>query len=141
MNILPDAPTLIWFLDGNETELSLKANQLISDTANVPCVSTASLQEKGIKIRLSSLAFEPGYDNLLAMLDQNGFKLLLITLQHTRHWKPKRTQPGRSNCHTEPSIRARASLSGKYGLSLERLQTRSKNIINVLLLNQLKIPK
>lgn len=37
-----------------------------------------------IKIRLGSLSFEPGYNNLLALLDQNGFELLPVTFQHTR---------------------------------------------------------
>lgn len=37
-----------------------------------------------IKIRLGSLSFEPGYDNLLTLLEQNGFDFLPITFQHTR---------------------------------------------------------
>ncbi|GAB4019832.1 hypothetical protein GCM10028808_58940 [Spirosoma migulaei] len=36
-----------------------------------------------IKIRLGSLSFEPGYDNLLALLALNGFELLPVTFQHT----------------------------------------------------------
>lgn len=44
----------------------------------------ASLWEMAIKIRLGSLGFEPGYDNLLALLNQNGFELLPITFHHTR---------------------------------------------------------
>ncbi|UFH53607.1 type II toxin-antitoxin system VapC family toxin [Spirosoma sp. KNUC1025] len=84
MNLLLDTHTLIWFLNGNETNISAKAKQLITDSANVSYVSIASLWEMAIKIRLGSLSFEPGYDNLLALLDQNGFELLPITFQHTR---------------------------------------------------------
>ena len=84
MDLLLDTHVLIWFLNGNETDLSRKAKQLISDPANVSYVSVASLWEMAIKLRLGSLSFEPGYDNLLALLDQNGFELLPVTFQHTR---------------------------------------------------------
>ncbi len=85
MNLLLDTHTLIWFLNGNETDLSVKAKRLIADSANVSYVSIASIWEMAIKIRLGSLSFEPGYDNLLTLLAQNGFELLPITFQHTRH--------------------------------------------------------
>ena len=84
MNLLLDTHTLIWFLNGNETDLSAKAKRLIANSANVSYVSIASLWEMAIKIRLGSLSFEPGYDNLLALLAQNGFELLPVTFQHTR---------------------------------------------------------
>ena len=84
MNLLLDTHTLIWFLNGNETDLSTKARELITDSANVSYVSIASLWEMAIKIRLGSLSFKPGYDNLLTLLGQNGFELLPITFQHTR---------------------------------------------------------
>lgn len=84
MNLLLDTHTLIWFLNGNETDLSEKAKRLITDSENISYVSIASLWEMAIKIRLGSLSFEPGYDNLLALLNQNGFELLPITFQHTR---------------------------------------------------------
>ncbi|QDK81228.1 type II toxin-antitoxin system VapC family toxin [Spirosoma sp. KCTC 42546] len=78
-----DTHTLIWFLNGNETNLSAKARRLITDSANISYVSIASLWEMAIKIRLGSLSFEPGYNNLLALIDQNGFELLPVTFQHT----------------------------------------------------------
>lgn len=84
MNLLLDTHALIWFLNGNEKELSIKARQLITNPDNISYVSTASLWEMAIKIRLGSLSFEPGYDNLLDLLNQNGFELLPITFQHTR---------------------------------------------------------
>ncbi len=84
MNLLLDTHTLIWFLNGNETDLSTKAKRLIVDSTNISYVSIASLWEMAIKIRLGSLSFEPSYDNLLALLDQNGFELLPVTFQHTR---------------------------------------------------------
>ncbi|WP_246859646.1 type II toxin-antitoxin system VapC family toxin [Spirosoma sp. KCTC 42546] len=73
----------MWFLNGNETNLSAKARRLITDSANISYVSIASLWEMAIKIRLGSLSFEPGYNNLLALIDQNGFELLPVTFQHT----------------------------------------------------------
>ncbi len=84
MNLLLDTHTLIWFLNGNETSLSVKAKQLIAEPANRSYVSVASLWEMAIKIRLGSLSFEPGYDNLLILLEQNGFHFLPITFAHTR---------------------------------------------------------
>ena len=73
MDLLLDTHTLIWFLNGNETSLSVKAKQLIAEPANRSYVSVASLWEMAIKIRLGSLSFEPGYDNLLTLLEENGF--------------------------------------------------------------------
>jgi len=84
MNLLLDTHTLIWFLNGDETELSARAKQLITTPANTSFVSMASLWEMAIKIRLGSMTFKPGYENLLALIDQNGFGLLPITFQHTR---------------------------------------------------------
>lgn len=85
MNLLLDTHTLIWFLNGNEADLSTKARRLITDSANVSYVSIASIWEMAIKIRLGSLSFEPGYNNLMTLLTQNGFELLPVTFQHTRH--------------------------------------------------------
>ena len=84
MNLLLDTHALIWFLNGDDTNLSVKAKRLIADSANVSYVSIASLWEMAIKIRLGSLSFESGYDNLLSLLAQNGFELLPVTFQHTR---------------------------------------------------------
>lgn len=84
MNLLLDTHTLIWFLNGSETSLSVKAKQLITEPTNRSYVSVASLWEMAIKIRLGSLSFEPGYDNLLTLLEENGFDFLPITFQHTR---------------------------------------------------------
>ena len=84
MNLLLDTHVLIWFLNGNETDLSPKAKRLITDPANVSYISIASLWEMAIKIRLGSLLFEPGYANLLDLFDQNGFELLPVTFEHTR---------------------------------------------------------
>jgi len=84
MNLLLDTHALIWFLNGDETELSLQARQLISTPSNTSFISIASLWEMAIKIRIGSLSFEPGYENLLPLIDQNEFMLLPITFQHTR---------------------------------------------------------
>ena len=84
VNLLLDTHTLIWFLEGDETRLSAKAKSLISNPANVSYVSMAALWEMAIKIRLGTLTFLPGYDNLLPLFAQNGFEILPITIQHTR---------------------------------------------------------
>ena len=84
MNLLLDTHALIWFLEGDETRLSARAKSLISNPANVSYVSMATLWEMAIKIRLGTLTFLPGYDNLLPLFAQNGFEILPITIQHTR---------------------------------------------------------
>lgn len=84
MDLLLDTHTLIWFLNGDEKSLSLKAKRLVSDPANISYVSVATLWEMAIKIRLGTLSFQPGYDNLLPLFEENGFELLPITIQHTR---------------------------------------------------------
>ncbi|GAB3905043.1 hypothetical protein GCM10028803_35340 [Larkinella knui] len=84
MDLLLDTHTLIWFLNGNTKELSSTARSKIEDIRNSSFVSVVSLWEMAIKIRLGTLTFKPGYDNLLALIDQNGFELLPITFQHTQ---------------------------------------------------------
>lgn len=84
MNLLLDTHALIWFLDGNEKDLSQKAKSLILDNANKSFVSIATLWEMAIKIRLGSLTFEPGYDNLIDLIGKNGFDILPVTFLHTR---------------------------------------------------------
>lgn len=84
MDLPLDTHALIWFLEGDDTRLSAKANQLIIDPANVSYVSMATLWEMAIKIRLGTLTFQPGHDNLFALFEQNGFELLPITMPHTR---------------------------------------------------------
>ncbi|GAB4022045.1 type II toxin-antitoxin system VapC family toxin [Spirosoma koreense] len=84
MNLLLDTHALIWFLNGSTSDLSPTARKAISDPANTSFVSIASLWEMAIKIRLGTLTFTPGYENLLALLDGNGFELLPVTFSHTR---------------------------------------------------------
>jgi PIN domain nuclease of toxin-antitoxin system len=84
MDLLLDTHTLIWFLNGNIKYLSLTARTAIENSQNTSFISVASLWEMAIKIRLGTLTFKPGYDNLLALIDQNGFEVLPITFQHTQ---------------------------------------------------------
>ncbi|MGA0555985.1 type II toxin-antitoxin system VapC family toxin [Larkinella sp. VNQ87] len=84
MDLLLDTHTLIWFLNGDQRELSLRARAAIESSQNTSFVSVVSLWEMAIKIRLGTLTFKPGYENLLVLLDQNGFELLPITFRHTK---------------------------------------------------------
>jgi PIN domain nuclease of toxin-antitoxin system len=51
MNLLLDAHTFLWFIDGN-ARLSSTARDLIEDPENAKLVSAASFWEIGIKISL-----------------------------------------------------------------------------------------
>lgn len=84
MDLLLDTHALIWFLNGDPDNLSAKARVAIESEQNTSFVSVATLWEMAIKIRLGSLTFEPGYENLLALIDNNGFGVLPITFVHTR---------------------------------------------------------
>jgi PIN domain nuclease of toxin-antitoxin system len=85
MDLLLDTHTLIWFLNGDHKDLPFKTRREIENIEdNSSFVSVASLWEMAIKIRLGTLTFKPGYDNLLALIDQNGFELVPITFQHTQ---------------------------------------------------------
>ena len=68
MDLLLDTHALIWFLNGDPDNLSAKARAAIESEQNKSFVSVATLWEMAIKIRLGSLTFEPGYENLLALM-------------------------------------------------------------------------
>ena len=84
MDVLLDTHALIWFLNGDYQELSAKARSVIEDDQNTAFVSVATLWEMAIKIRLGLLTFKPGYESLLALIENNGFDILPITFLHTR---------------------------------------------------------
>ncbi|RRB04918.1 type II toxin-antitoxin system VapC family toxin [Larkinella rosea] len=84
MDLLLDTHTLIWFLNGNKKDLSIPARTEIENSENSSFVSVVSLWEMAIKMKLGTLTFKPGYDNLLTLIDQNGFELLPITFQRTQ---------------------------------------------------------
>lgn len=82
MNVLLDTHALLWFLNGSK-ELSAKARKTIETEDKRKFVSIASIWEIAIKISLGKLNFEPGLANLDALIFENGFEILPITIEHT----------------------------------------------------------
>ena len=76
---LLDTHILIWWL-ADDRQLKKIARSLIVDRNNLIFVSAASTWEIMIKKSLGKLEAP---DNLAEILDENHFKILPITLQHT----------------------------------------------------------
>jgi PIN domain nuclease of toxin-antitoxin system len=81
MKLLLDTHTLIWFLNGDE-KLSGKVKSAIEDVANEKFVSVASVWEIAIKISLDKFRFSMGFKNFLTLIEENGFGIVPITMEH-----------------------------------------------------------
>jgi PIN domain nuclease of toxin-antitoxin system len=81
MNLLIDTHSLIWFLNGDE-KLSLKSREAIESQVNLKFVSIASIWEIAIKISLGRFSFDKGFKEFLGLLDDNGFGIIPITVDH-----------------------------------------------------------
>ena len=82
MNILLDTHTFLRFING-EPNLSLEARSVIENETNERFISVASLCEMAIKISIGKLRFTSKFDDLIpSQLDQNGIKLLNISVRH-----------------------------------------------------------
>jgi len=78
MNLLLDTHVLLWWLDDNP-DLSLRARTVIADGNNLAFVSAAVIWEIQIKRALGKLKIPKNFRNVL---DQQGFELLDITVEH-----------------------------------------------------------
>lgn len=81
MNLLLDTHTLIWFLNGDPF-LTAKARSAIESSNNIKFVSMASVWEISIKFSLGKIQIPKGIKNLIALIEDNGFEFLPITLEH-----------------------------------------------------------
>lgn len=81
MDLLLDTHTLIWFLNGDK-RLSEKAKTIIEDLDNANFISIASIWEIAIKVSLDKLKFPQGFKHLLELIEENGFELLPISIEH-----------------------------------------------------------
>lgn len=82
MDVLLDTHTFIWFFNGDE-QLSFKAKKLIEDSKNIKFVSIASIWEVAIKIGLKKLVFDGNTNEIANLIEQNGFCILPISVEHT----------------------------------------------------------
>jgi PIN domain nuclease of toxin-antitoxin system len=78
VNLLLDTAVLLWWLDDNR-RLRPPARDAIADEANLVVVSAASAWEISIKAALGKLRVP---DDLIDVLDQNGFSTLTIDIAH-----------------------------------------------------------
>jgi PIN domain nuclease of toxin-antitoxin system len=78
MNLLLDTHVLLWWLDDNPG-LSRRARTVIADGNNLVFVSAAVIWEIQIKHVLGKLKIPK---NFRKVLDQQGFELLDITVEH-----------------------------------------------------------
>ena len=83
MNILLDTHAAIWFFECDE-RLSKSAIKVIFNLDNIIYVSVASLWEVAIKLSLSKLTFDDGFDGFLDAIHKNEFALLGIEPKHIR---------------------------------------------------------
>ncbi|MBC7796695.1 MAG: type II toxin-antitoxin system VapC family toxin [Pyrinomonadaceae bacterium] len=82
MKLLLDTHTFLWFIAG-DTNLSITAQDLINDAANIKFVSTASLWETAIKVSTGKLNLSASFDDLFpTQIESNGFELLQIKISH-----------------------------------------------------------
>jgi len=78
MNLLLDTHVLLWWLD-DHPDLSPRAKSVIADGNNLVFVSAAVIWEIRIKQALGKLEVPA---NFRKVLDQQGFELLDITVDH-----------------------------------------------------------
>lgn len=81
MKLLLDTHSLIWFLNGDE-KLTTKVKNAIEDPKNEKFVSVASIWEIAIKISLDKFRFPRGFKNFLSLIEDNGFEMVPITMEH-----------------------------------------------------------
>lgn len=82
MNILLDTHCFIWFVNGDKT-LSSNSRRLIESSSNNCYISIASLWEMAIKISLEKLIIKRPFENIINIIEENGFEILPITYDHT----------------------------------------------------------
>lgn len=81
MNYLLDTHALIWFLNGEE-HLSEKSKKVIENPENSLFISIATIWELAIKISLGKFKFEQGFKKFLELIEENGFEVIPISLEH-----------------------------------------------------------
>ena len=82
MKVLLDTHALIWFIGGDK-QFSEKARTELAGQQEGVFVSIASIWEMAIKLGLGKLRLRLRLeDELLAFLEQNGFKILPIEYAH-----------------------------------------------------------
>jgi len=83
MRILLDSHALLWFLEGN-TKMPETTIKIIHSPEKEIYVSVASLWEIAIKLSIGKLKFDGGIVHFIETVEDNGFLLLNISLEHIK---------------------------------------------------------
>jgi PIN domain nuclease of toxin-antitoxin system len=86
MRFLLDTHTIIWFIEGDLT-LSFYANDLIKDSKNEIAVSTVSLFEMAIKIKLGKLNIDGGLAEFIKKIKAQRIDILSIKETHLNYYQ------------------------------------------------------
>jgi len=81
MELLLDTHALIWFINGDK-QLPVKSVGLIKNLNTKCFVSIASIWEIAIKISLSKLDLNGGFDDISKLLKRYEIELLPVTFEH-----------------------------------------------------------
>jgi len=79
MRLLLDTHALLWLLDG-DPRLESRACDLVTDPANAVFVSSVSLWEIAVKLRIGKLS--ANLPQIIAGIQETGLQFLNITHQH-----------------------------------------------------------
>ena len=82
MDLLLDTNAFLWFCEDN-AKLSSIGKQYIENPNNTSFISMASLWEIAIKMSLGKLKLKIPYKKFVELVEDNGFKILSITFEHT----------------------------------------------------------
>lgn len=81
MKVLLDTHVLLWFLNGDK-KLNKQQKEIIESPKNLKFVSIATLWEISIKLSLNKLKLPLDLKAFIQLIDQNGFLILPIELEH-----------------------------------------------------------
>lgn len=82
MTCILDTHVFLWFITGDD-KLSQPLRRVIEEPGAQVCLSMASAWELAIKSSLGKLTLSRPFEELIPHeIDQNGFRLLPITLEH-----------------------------------------------------------
>ena len=82
MRVLIDTHIFIWFVNGAK-ELSPAARAIIEDRDITICISMVSLWEIAIKNALGKLKINRPYEQMMEVIDKNGFVVIPLKFEHT----------------------------------------------------------
>lgn len=84
MNLLLDTHTLLWFAEGAEDRLSIRAKLELEKTENNLFVSIATFWEIGIKLSTGKLDLKKGFESIVVFANTLNISILPISIDHIK---------------------------------------------------------